>query len=86
MVTTRSASKAGSPAPNLWYHAPDRLTLIWFAVSLPLVIWDTIYVLGRPHTMEGGFREFILVRARERGSDKPLASSLAPLCSVQAVR
>lgn len=23
-------------------------------VSLPLVIWDTGYVLGRPHTMEGG--------------------------------
>lgn len=24
-------------------------------VSLPLVVWDTCYVLGRPHTMEGGF-------------------------------
>ncbi|KJZ74955.1 hypothetical protein HIM_05686 [Hirsutella minnesotensis 3608] len=24
------------------------------AVSLPLVVWDTGYVLGRPHTMEGG--------------------------------
>lgn len=24
-------------------------------ISLPLVIWDTIYVLGRPHTMEGGW-------------------------------
>ena len=24
------------------------------AISLPLVIWDTGYVLGRPHTMPGG--------------------------------
>ncbi|KHN99745.1 uncharacterized protein MAM_02598 [Metarhizium album ARSEF 1941] len=24
------------------------------AVSLPLVVWDTGYVLGRPHTMDGG--------------------------------
>lgn len=24
------------------------------AISLPLVIWDTIYMLGRPHTMPGG--------------------------------
>ncbi|KAI1878170.1 hypothetical protein JX265_002538 [Neoarthrinium moseri] len=56
MVTTRSGSKtAVSPAPKAWYHAPDRTTLLWFAVSLPLVIWDSIYVLGRPHTMEGGF-------------------------------
>ncbi|KAH6654603.1 hypothetical protein BKA67DRAFT_658889 [Truncatella angustata] len=55
MVTTRSASKAVSQAPNLWYHAPDRATLYWFAISLPLVIWDSIYVLGRPYTMEGGF-------------------------------
>lgn len=63
MVTTRSASKAvvasTTPNPQVWYHAPDRATLLWFAISLPLVIWDSIYVLGRPHTMEGGFREFI---------------------------
>ncbi|KAI4599784.1 hypothetical protein KJ359_001520 [Pestalotiopsis sp. 9143b] len=59
MVTTRSASKAvvasSTPNPQVWYHAPDRATLLWFAISLPLVIWDSIYVLGRPHTMEGGF-------------------------------
>jgi hypothetical protein len=23
-------------------------------ISLPLVIWDTMYMLGRPHTMPGG--------------------------------
>ncbi|KAI1457203.1 hypothetical protein F4805DRAFT_457960 [Annulohypoxylon moriforme] len=69
MVTTRSASRAASvapstPAPNSssapaalassWAHAPTRLTLLWFGLSLPLVIWDTGYVLLRPLTMEGG--------------------------------
>ncbi|KAK3504785.1 hypothetical protein B0T13DRAFT_507375 [Neurospora crassa] len=33
---------------------PSRLTLFWLLVSLPLVIWDTLYVLLRPHTMPGG--------------------------------
>jgi len=28
--------------------------LIWLAISLPLVIWDSGYVFGRPHTMPGG--------------------------------
>ncbi|KAI9166528.1 hypothetical protein HJFPF1_02635 [Paramyrothecium foliicola] len=41
-------------APRGWQHEPTQFTLVWMAVSLPLVIWDTIYVLGRPHTMEGG--------------------------------
>ncbi|KAI0128955.1 hypothetical protein BJ170DRAFT_354829 [Xylariales sp. AK1849] len=54
MVTTRSGAKAASSAPNLWVHAPDRATLLWFAISLPLVVWDSIYVLFRPHTMAGG--------------------------------
>ncbi|KAH8673553.1 hypothetical protein BX600DRAFT_508804 [Xylariales sp. PMI_506] len=55
MVTTRSTTRAITQASSLWVHAPDRVTLFWVAVSLPLVIWDSIYVLGRPHTMEGGF-------------------------------
>ncbi|XDG00601.1 hypothetical protein ABKA04_000216 [Annulohypoxylon sp. FPYF3050] len=70
MVTTRSASRAASVAPSLppssssptstspsrqsWTHTPTRLTLLWFSLSLPLVIWDTGYVLLRPLTMEGG--------------------------------
>lgn len=28
---------------------------MWLAVSLPLVVWDTGYVLLRPHTMPGGW-------------------------------
>ncbi|KAI0013873.1 hypothetical protein F4779DRAFT_296363 [Xylariaceae sp. FL0662B] len=68
MVTTRSGNKAeGSPAPgpssssaaaaaagSRWAHAPSRVTLAWLAVSLPLVLWDTGYVMLRPRTMEGG--------------------------------
>ncbi|KAF4977416.1 hypothetical protein FZEAL_6061 [Fusarium zealandicum] len=37
-----------------WHHAPSTTTLLWLAVSVPLVTWDTVYVLGRPHTMPGG--------------------------------
>ncbi|KAI2630622.1 hypothetical protein GGR54DRAFT_635229 [Hypoxylon sp. NC1633] len=63
MATTRSASKATQPRTTTslstragapWSHAPTRLTLFWLAVSLPLVIWDSGYVLLRPLTMEGG--------------------------------
>jgi hypothetical protein len=54
MVTTRSGNKGGSAAPSAWVHAPTRVTLAWLAVSLPLVIWDSVYVLFRPWTMEGG--------------------------------
>ena len=31
------------------------MTLIWLAVSLPLVVWDTGYVVLRPHSMPGGW-------------------------------
>jgi hypothetical protein len=54
MVTTRSGTKLGSAARSLWVHAPSRTTLAWLAVSLPLVIWDSVYVMFRPWTMEGG--------------------------------
>ncbi|KZZ95839.1 hypothetical protein AAL_04135 [Moelleriella libera RCEF 2490] len=51
---------AAAAAPSLsarvvFAHAPSTWTLLWMLVSLPLVVWDTCYVLGRPHTMEGGF-------------------------------
>lgn len=38
-----------------WAHTPSNLTLIWFIISLPLVAWDTGYVLLRPHSMPGGW-------------------------------
>ncbi|KAG6036699.1 hypothetical protein E4U40_000359 [Claviceps sp. LM458 group G5] len=50
MVTTRSSASPRS----IFTHAPSSFTLLWLALSLPLVIWDTGYVLGRPHTMHGG--------------------------------
>ena len=37
-----------------WTHTPSNLTLIWLLVSLPLVAWDTGYVLLRPYSMPGG--------------------------------
>ena len=43
-----------TPAASGWAHQPTLLTRIWLLVSLPLVLWDTGYVLGRPHTMPGG--------------------------------
>ncbi|KAI1467062.1 uncharacterized protein F4812DRAFT_459913 [Daldinia caldariorum] len=48
-----SSARAARPA-KLWSHVPTRPTLLWLAVSLPLVIWDSGYVLLRPLTMEGG--------------------------------
>ena len=37
-----------------WSHTPTATTLAWLAFSLPLVAWDSVYVLLRPHTMPGG--------------------------------
>jgi hypothetical protein len=68
MVSTRGHPK-DFPEPDLspskqvamrgrkgkWAHTPSNLTLIWLMISLPLVIWDTGYVLLRPHSMPGGW-------------------------------
>jgi len=47
--STPSRSRKGN-----WAHTPANLTIIWLLVSLPLVIWDTGYVLLRPYSMPGG--------------------------------
>jgi len=54
---TRTRASTASRAPELtgWSHTPSNLTLLWLAISLPLVIWDTGYVLMRPHSMPGGY-------------------------------
>ena len=63
MVTTRSHTdpfpppsppKPRSSGAKKWSHTPTPLTLLWLLVSIPLVTWDTFYVLLRPHTMPGG--------------------------------
>lgn len=51
---TAPQSIAHGPQPRGWSHTPGTLTLLWLAVSLPLVAWDTGYVLLRPLTMPGG--------------------------------
>jgi hypothetical protein len=43
-----------TPNTQLWAHTPPAITLPWLSIGLPLVIWDTIYILGRPHTFAGG--------------------------------
>ena len=56
-ASRKTRARTSSPLPRAgraWAHAPSRLTLLWMAVSLPLVIWDSGYVLMRPLTMEGG--------------------------------
>lgn len=45
----RSTRMAGK-----WAHTPSNLTLIWLAISLPLVTWDLTYVFLRPLSMRGG--------------------------------
>ncbi|KAF3343665.1 hypothetical protein VdG2_07723 [Verticillium dahliae VDG2] len=49
-ATKRSAANVASA----WSHRPSNLTLAWLAISLPLVAWDTGYVMLRPHSMPGG--------------------------------
>ncbi|KAK1992718.1 hypothetical protein LX36DRAFT_286144 [Colletotrichum falcatum] len=43
-----------SASPRGWSHAPTAATAAWLLFSLPLVAWDTGYVLLRPWTMPGG--------------------------------
>ncbi|TFA98218.1 hypothetical protein CCMA1212_010076 [Trichoderma ghanense] len=50
--TSTSLSKRSSSSS--FAHAPTTATLLWLTISLPLVIWDTGYVLLRPHSMPGG--------------------------------
>ncbi|KAI7088795.1 hypothetical protein KC356_g2943 [Hortaea werneckii] len=51
--TSSTASKRPTSS-SPWSHTPSNLTLLWLAISLPLVIWDTGYVVLRPHSMPGG--------------------------------
>ena len=35
-------------------HRPPLPLLMWLIISLPIVLWDTLYVQMRPFTMPGG--------------------------------
>ncbi|PNS20091.1 hypothetical protein CAC42_5541 [Sphaceloma murrayae] len=48
------SSSTSASSPSVWSHTPSNLTLLWLAISLPLVIWDSGYVFLRPHSMPGG--------------------------------
>ncbi|KAI7527552.1 hypothetical protein KC331_g16265 [Hortaea werneckii] len=52
--TSSTASSKRPTSPSSWSHTPSNLALLWLAISLPLVIWDTGYVVLRPHSMPGG--------------------------------
>ncbi|GAB1319845.1 C6 transcription factor [Madurella fahalii] len=49
------SGRSSSSTPSAgWSHTPSTLILLWMAISLPLVAWDTGYVLLRPLSMPGG--------------------------------
>ena len=52
-AANKSAASRASAASG-WSHTAATSTLVWMAVSLPLIAWDAGYVLGRPATMPGG--------------------------------
>jgi hypothetical protein len=53
-VAQSAAAPAKGPPPGRWGHTPSIVTRLWLFISLPLVIWDTGYILLRPHSMPGG--------------------------------
>ncbi|KAH6629916.1 hypothetical protein B0J18DRAFT_419714 [Chaetomium sp. MPI-SDFR-AT-0129] len=53
--TAKMAPRSKAPTTTGWTHTPSTGTLLWLAVSLPLVTWDVGYMLLRPHTMPGGY-------------------------------
>jgi hypothetical protein len=58
-VAADTLAVASPPAPfevneSTWCHTASNLTVLWLCVSIPLVVWDSLYILLRPHTFEGG--------------------------------
>jgi hypothetical protein len=51
-VTSRTSAVPSSL--KAWSHTASNVTIAWLLISLPLQIWDTLYILLRPHTMAGG--------------------------------
>lgn len=66
--STLKAVAPPSPAEvgeGTWCHTASNLTILWLAVSLPLVLWDSLYILLRPHTMAGGALQWPLWKPYE---------------------
>ena len=55
LTASPSAKRGASRSSQGYHHTPTVFTIAWMAISLPLIVWDTIYVLARPHTMAGGW-------------------------------
>ncbi|KAF1829012.1 hypothetical protein BDW02DRAFT_190666 [Decorospora gaudefroyi] len=58
-AVSNATADVAPPSPSeidepVWCHTASNLTILWLTVSIPLVLWDTLYILLRPHTMEGG--------------------------------
>jgi hypothetical protein len=58
-VAVDTIAVASPPAPSevnesTWCHTASNLTILWIVVSIPLVFWDSLYILLRPHTFSGG--------------------------------
>jgi hypothetical protein len=54
---SNAATSRTSAVPSswtAWSHTASNVTIAWLLISLPLQIWDTLYILLRPHTMAGG--------------------------------
>ncbi|KUJ13437.1 uncharacterized protein LY89DRAFT_591637 [Mollisia scopiformis] len=58
--TPATLQTSSETTPTAWSHKPSNLTIAWLLISIPLVIWDTIYVLFRPLTMPGGSLQYPL--------------------------
>ncbi|KAK3357893.1 hypothetical protein B0T25DRAFT_173835 [Lasiosphaeria hispida] len=54
LTKTRTRTTTTTTTVPGWSHTPSLLTLAWLAISVPLVAWDTGYVLLRPLSMPGG--------------------------------
>jgi hypothetical protein len=48
-----------------WCHTASNVTVLWICVSMPLVLWDALYILLRPHTFAGGALQWPLWKPYE---------------------
>ncbi|KAF2125716.1 hypothetical protein P153DRAFT_298823 [Dothidotthia symphoricarpi CBS 119687] len=58
-VASKAVDVAAPPSSSeidesAWCHTASNITIVWLTVSIPLVIWDSLYIFLRPHTMAGG--------------------------------
>ncbi|KAF1843061.1 uncharacterized protein K460DRAFT_367993 [Cucurbitaria berberidis CBS 394.84] len=63
-VSNTNASPSGVN-DTTWCHTASNITILWLTVSIPLVLWDSLYILLRPHTMSGGALQWPLWKPYE---------------------